>query len=442
MVNGKTARITAAELPGNSGGTFAWSTTSTKIRLENPTAATVVVHPLAQPSAGREAEVVQVTRTCPGCPTLTKTVKLTVASVAFSKAAGQKFGYDDFDTPANANDDHVCVKMSADTLVHVEIKGGALGTDFNFVGDDPTVFTAGAPPGSASFDLQINGGAHTKKDTALRAKSKCACAEAFAAIQVHVYKEKLVDVVVAKIHDSTVPATGLRYPTANYASCAPRFNGKLKEGVVRFNVTNFDPANGLTNVHYDLNGDGMLTYDIAAGGGTELAAIRAAMSSATGTRIAIVRNMRSCYFLAAAAAVGDRSVRVTAGSVFQYPGFPVGIGNGATKEPVTVASSAGSTVNFTAPLTKAHAAGEPLEFPAGGWGCDPILVIEGSATQAVIEWTIVHETGHTALLLKDVVDATTIMHFQQAWTDYRLRFCLRTKKHEAGTENQWEKIPR
>ena len=109
---------------------------------------------------------------------------------------------------------------------------------------------------------------------------------------------------------------------------------------------------------------------------------------------------------------------------------------------MTVASSAGSTITLGAPLTKAHAVGESLEFPAGGWSTNPILIIEGSTSLDVIKWTIAHEVGHRALGLKDIDDRTDFMHWIQEWTDYRLRYCPRTKKHESGTENQWETIPR
>jgi hypothetical protein len=93
-------------------------------------------------------------------------------------------------------------------------------------------------------------------------------------------------------------------------------------------------------------------------------------------------------------------------------------------------------------LTKAHAAGEPLEFPAAGWSTDPILIIEGSASVDTLKWTIPHEVGHSALILKDVDDTTNCMHYSQGNTDYKLRYCPRNKRYEAGTENQWELIPR
>ncbi|MCK7510894.1 MAG: hypothetical protein MZV70_47030 [Desulfobacterales bacterium] len=80
-------------------------------------------------------------------------------------------------------------------------------------------------------------------------------------------------------------------------------------------------------------------------------------------------------------------------------------------------------------MTKPHAAGAPIEFIAAGWASDPIIVVEENAVdgsviaQNVVLWTIAHEAGHRVLELADVVDDTSIMHHQQSWTDYRLRYC-------------------
>ncbi len=393
-------------------------------------------------SSGRDAEVITVKRTFAGCPDVTKTVAVTVASVTFSAASTQRYGYDNFDTPSDPTDDHVCVKQLDYTFLHVDIKGGAVGTDFNFACDDTSICDTVAPGGDAAFDLRLNGGDKTKHTTPLNAKVKCPSAESFAKIQVHTYKEKVVEVVVAKIYDSTVAATNLTYGTADYAAHAPTANAKLKEAVVKYNITNYDSGNAQTDVRYDLDGNGAVSYDIATSGGRELNAIKAAITG-TGTkvRVAIVRDLKSFYYLSAAAAVGDTTITVTSGHVYDTR-TTLQLGTGANKEGVTIASISGSTITLGAALTKAHASGDPLEYMAGGWSTDPILITEGSVSLETLKWTVLHEVGHRALALDDINDATDFMHYNQGWTDYRLRYCPRTKYRGGGTENQWETIPR
>jgi hypothetical protein len=269
----------------------------------------------------------------------------------------------------------------------------------------------------------------------------CTCPEAhpFAGMEVHVYKEKKVDVVIAKI------GTNLRFPDADYASHEDDENEKLKQAVVKFRLHNYERDNGVTRVHYDLDGNRALSYDIANAGGAELDAIRRALRG-TGrkTRVVIVRTMKSYYYLSAAVNDTDTTITVTAPSVFNYdPNYPVSLGTGATEETVHVTGSTGSTITITRGTPAyAHAEGDPLEFPAGGWASEPITIIEGNADLDVIKWTVPHEVSHHDLDLRDVDDLPNTMHWQQAWTDHRLRYCPRTKMHEPGTQNQWDSIPR
>lgn len=436
--------MSATDLPGFSGGTYAWTTASAKIKLTNANTPTVTVEGLATPSASREAETIKVTRSAPGCSPIVKTVKVTVARVTFSASTNQRYGYDNFDTPADPLDDHICVKNSDYTFLKVKIEGGALGTDFDFVCDNADICAPVAPGGEASFDLRLNAGVHDKANTTLHAKVKCPSALSFTNIEVHVYKERAVEVVVAKIDNAH--KTFLRFPTADYASHAPKANAKLKEAVVKYNISNYDAGNAITPVAF-VGGKGVLSYDIKNGGGADLDAIKAAMSG-TGTkfRVAIIRDMKSYYYLSAAVAKHATSLILTADAdqVYYAVGNVEMLGTGASQEPVTITAVAGSTITC-APLKSAHAAGEPIEFAAGGWGSDPILIMEGSASLDVAKWTVLHEVGHRALELADIIDVTDFMNFMQNWTDYRLRYCPRKKKYPAGTadvENQWETIPR
>jgi hypothetical protein len=443
---GGTLTISAAEISGFSGGTFTWSTGSANVTLSATTGSRITVTAADAVSSGRDAEVITVVRSATGCADITKTVALTVGRIKFSAdTAAQRYGYDDFDTPAVFDDDHFCIKQSDYTTIHVEIEGGLTADDFTFVCDTASLATVVAPAGS-SFDLRVNAGATNKGKAFLQAKCKCPAKHSFNKINCCVYKERVVDVVVAKIDHPTVANRSLRFPTADYAAHAATANAKLKEAVVKYNITNFDAANGITGVTFT-SGTGILTYDIAAGGGADLTAIGAAMTG-TGTkvRVAIIRGMKSMYYLNAATVAGATTIvlKGAAGKNFLKAGNSYPIGSGATAETVTVVTATQASATITcSPLTNAHAAGEGVEFNAAGWSSNPILIMEGSASLDVAKWTILHEVGHRNMTLDDVDDATNFMHFQQSWTDYRLRYCPRIKKYDsANKENQWEKIPR
>jgi hypothetical protein len=435
-------QISATELPGFPGGTYEWTTSSGKVTLENPNSATVTVKAGATPGSGRDSETINVTRKADGCSPVTKAVMVTVAKVTFSASANQRYGYDDFDTPLDNTDDHICVKKSDHTFVAVKIEGGAIGTDFDWACDPPAPCTPVQPGGDANFDLRLDAAAENKKETTLKAKVKCPSNEVFAQLKVHVYKEREIDVVVAKF-DKTDAGTNLRFPTADYASHQNDANAKLKEGVVKYNITNFDAANKPTAVNL-ASGDATVSYDIATGGGADLTALSSAMTG-TGTkvRVAIVRDLKSFYYLSAEAKAGDTTITVTSANTYMTA-TTLQVGTGANKEGVTLTSAAGSTFTLTAPLQHDHPVGAPVEYGAAGWSTDPILIKEGSAAESVIKWTILHEVGHrpAGLNLTDIIDATDFMHYNQGWTDYRLRYCPRNVYRGGGTENQWETIPR
>lgn len=443
MADGGILKIAASEIMGTLADTYSWTTDSSNIELSNADSPTVTIKGLATPSSGRGAE--KVTLTCDG--TGTRTVNVTVAQVTFSPSSKQRYGYDDFDTPKNHLDDHVCIKSGDYTFVKVDIVGGALGTDFDFVCDKEVVCKPVAPSADASFDLRLNAGTTNKDHTTLRVKLKCPGNPAlFSQIEVHVYKERVVDVVVAKIDNPK--HTFLRFATADYASHQTLANNKLKEAVVHYNITNFSPTNAITPVSY-VSGTGVLSFDIGQGGGKDLTAISKAMTG-TGTkvRVAIIRDMKSYYYLKSAAAAKATTLVLTAsaGAVFYHPGDSAVLGSGASQETVSITAVAGSTLTVSA-LTHAHGAGEGMEFPAAGWGSDPILIMEGNDTLDVAKWTVLHEVGHRdrGLQLADIIDVTDFMNWQQSWTDYRLRYCPRLKNYPAGTkdtENQWELIPR
>lgn len=168
---GSRVGITASDLPTDPGGTYSWSSSSKRIRLINSSGPKLAVQALAVGDS-RDSEVITCTRLGRDGSVKTKTFSLTVAEVKFKKSDIQEFGYDDFDTPEQTEDDHVCVQSESYTYLAVTIKGGAVASDFVFVCDDVSVCTAESPTGASQFDLKLRAGRYRKKATPLRAKIK------------------------------------------------------------------------------------------------------------------------------------------------------------------------------------------------------------------------------------------------------------------------------
>ncbi len=440
MKIGTRISIEATDLPGETGGTYTWSTTSSNIRLVNSSGPTLAVEAL-KIGAARDSEKITCTRKSIDGETSEKTVSLTVADVIFTKSDLQNYGFDDFDTATEPNDNHINLKSSAETFIRVKISGGALGTDFYFESDNTNAITIKPPSATAEFDLSLVGGRAQKTTALLTAKVKCPSAQVFASVAVHIYSEKVVKVLVAKVADSRSVSTTLTYSSADYAGHQIDANNKLREAVVKYELQNFNSGQ-VADIPFDTDLNGALSYDINAGGGPEFELIKRTItrSSPDQFRVVIVRSMKSFYYLERAARKGDTTLVVKGSNVF-HSSMPLGIG--PNRETVRVLGNSGNVASLAAPLAFDHVAGESLEFPAAGWGSDPIIIMEGSASLDVTKWTILHEVGHTALTLMDIVDRTDFMHYDQSNTDYRLRFCPRVSQYRPGIkENQWEKIPR
>src|SRR3990172_4369616 len=407
-----------------SGRRFRWSTGSTKIRLDNLTGETVTVRGLANASASLNAETVRVECSAAGCGPVSASLTLTVVKVTFSKSNDQTYGYDDMDTPAAPTDHHVSVKKLATTQVRTRIEGGQNGTQLEFVCGDNTIANPGAAPAGTNFNLPVDGRDTDKGETVLKARLRCSCpARDCTSIKINTYKEKPVEATVAKVYDSHSADTALQFPNLDVPGAATLVNTKYKEAVALMTLTDHSPTGGAINVRYDLDGNGKLTFDIVNGGGRELNKIKRAFTVA-GWRVVIVRNMVSVYFLASAAAKDATTITINTADHFYTNGDTVALGTGGRREDVTIQSCAkgNATLTLAAPLAHPHSRHAPIGFPAAGWSGNPVVIIEGAASDTELKWTIGHELGHSALELRDVTHTDSIMHFQQGAADHRLRY--------------------
>ncbi|MFB9288662.1 hypothetical protein ACFFTM_09875 [Pseudoduganella plicata] len=437
---GSRIAISAKDLPGQPGGVFNWTTNSTKIRLINSVGGTLAVEGIDFGSA-RDSETIVCTRTGSDGVISTKTVTLTVARVAFFPSKKQKYGFDDFDTPTDYTDDHVSVKSGGETFIRVAILGGAVGTDFSFVCDDSSLCKADEVLEKNAFDLRIKAGTFEKDSTNLHAKVKCPSEDIFASVTIHIYAETVINISVAKVVDRRHKATMLKYPEADYPEVQDRANDWLKEGVVSFKLRSYDGKNEVTDVPYDIDGNGELIYDINKNGGPEFEVINSAMPARADTvRVVVVRSMRSVYYLQSPTYKGQLSVAVRGNHIFLGP---MTLRSGETTEEVEVISRTGNIAQLAKPLTAAYPSGSILEFGAAAWASNPIIIAEGELTLEEVKKTIFHEVGHVALNLPDVEDTENIMNHEVGPEDQRLRFCPRKLRYTPGvTQSQWEAIPR
>lgn len=385
-----------------------------------------------------------------GPPRAGATVHVAFLTVKFSESPAQSYGYDDMDTAADTTDDHVSVKQLGTTKVHVAVHGGPTGSDVLFVCDDEAVAKIGGLGPStfgkdkngqvSEFDITINGQDTGKGATLLRALAPQTKAE-LARININTYKEKQVTATVMKAYDSRSTGTTLKFPKLDISSIPPLVNPKYKDAVAVLALTDQSSTGDAFDIPFDNDRNGKLTWDIAAAGGAEWNAIKSQFT-VSGQRVVIVRDMVSVYLLAAAAPKGATTLTINSSSSFLTSGQTYPLGTGTTRESINVTAVSNATVTIAAGLSNAHSIGETIEFPAAGWGGDPVVIVEGSSSDSILKWTFGHELGHAVLILADVGATESIMNFSQGWTDHRLRFKPLPKKYYAGTENQWETIAR
>jgi hypothetical protein len=432
--------ITKVKLVHNLGaGALAWSSTSTKFTLSNETTDTVTLTSAAAPSTGLDAESLKVVFTPTGKPALPAIEhKMAVVKVVFSESTNQSYGYDDVDDAARATADlhHVNVKKNGSTKIKVKIEG-ATSEWVSFKSMDGAKAEAVKPAsGGSDFDLVIEGKNEDAAQMVLHARVNGDAGAICESINVHVYKEKVVNVTVARVHDSTSPGTALQL-AFDAAATETAIRAWYKLAVAVINITD----GGLVDVNYDLNGNGKLDLIAGASSSTESAAAAGGVGGG-GQKVIIVRELAWLYMLGANAAAGDATITIGGSGNMSFivdgQTYPVGIG--ATREDITVLSKAGRVITLAAPLAHLHTTAEALQWPLSGLSGNPIWVQESGKDVPMLRRTIGHEVGHSALVLLDVVQDTNLMHFSAGRIDTKLRWKALPRKYNppGGTEAQWD----
>lgn len=451
-------------VPSAGGGSYQWTTSSPRITLINPTSQTVTVAAKGTVSTGRGAEEVSLVFTPVGSAALPPVIRrVTVVKVTYSASAVQNYGYDDMDNDPGVNH-HLSVKRLGSTTVHVDILGGGIAEDLEFTSDDPLIAQPVAPTAGsgASFELVVQGMNQNKAQTSIRAK--CLDGAICATIEVNVYKEVALTFKVAKLWDSTNPATALSFPNLDMVATTALINGTYKSVVAKITLQDSSPTGGAIDLNYDKDNSGTLTLGVS-GTGADPDFIRATLGLVPGTeqyQILVIRALHYVYFLAKPALAGDTTVVLRTGANIFFSqnildGSSYDLGPGAGTETVTIVSRDYANgvdvdgdggvdgINFTlaAPLSNNHPTSQGIIRPVAGVRTAPIAVLE-QASQAETQWVIAHEIGHVLDFDFSDLDALTdLMNFSTAFTDHRLRFKPQPLHYKPGVvESQWEKVPR
>lgn len=445
---GGTIRLKAIHTRGES-GTFAWSTSSTKITLSNQNTDTVTVTGGNNVSASAGAETLSVTFTPDGGSAIPAvSTGLSVIKVSFIAARGQRYGFDDMDNAAGVNP-HLSVKKNSTTTVRVRIQGGAVGTILSFTSDDTTTAEA-TPPATrpAEFDLTVGGKSKNKANTNIKARVDGDTGPVVATLVVNVYREMSYSAKIAKVHDSTSSGTALTRPNFSVTDTQTALRGFYKAAVATINLTDYSSTGGAMDVNFDPTGAGSLVLE-AGRVSTGEQRVKNALTG-TGKKVVIVKKLSWLFKLGSAAAIGDTTITM---SSHLSSGYMAYITNGTYRfggpgnyENVTVTACNTTTrvVTLSSALTKAHTTSEGIWWPLGGLSGNPAFVQEASDTQAKVNEVIGHELGHEVLRYKDVNRQHCLMHFSNSRNDQKIRFkpLPRYYNPPGGNENQWDCVSR
>ncbi|MEI7989398.1 MAG: hypothetical protein WCI88_10175, partial [Chloroflexota bacterium] len=373
-------------------------------------------------------------------------VKLTIATAEFAKAptedsAGNQYGYDDMDTTKNINDDHISVEKDSSTFLKVKFSGPV--GDFTIKSSDSGIAEVNNLPNPmpSEFLLEVIGNGSGEAN--LEVVPSGGDGPSLASIKVNVYKVLEINKWdVYRITDSGSAGTS-PLDSISETMLQNYVNSIVKKGVMHFadvKVTDKD-------IHYDKNQNGALDWYYDNGSQPEYTEIQNAGLSGN-PKIAIVKKVNFCWRLGSASVAGATTITLQGNSGnfinnWTGPSFSYTLGTGSSLESSLVLQSiSGNTITLNSPLTKAHAVGESLVSPGGGFSGDPQIILDGVGNYR--DAGMLHETLHRIGNLLDVNDSRNIMHWQLGPNHVELRFkpIPRFYASPGGLENQWKTIPR
>lgn len=415
---------------GSKAGSCAWSTTSTKIQLENDSSDTVTLVGGEVTSDARNAEVVQLVFTPDGeSPLLPVSIGVSVIRGLFEAAPDTKYGFDNMTAVYELADPHASVKEGDATRLHVRLEGGAELGDLKLVSDAADIATADHDPDPAAPAGTVLVTAGSIGHTTIRAVLAGEPTQEVMRVHADVYKESVYTFKVWRIWDSRSPPTALRRAVVDVDATERALQNTYKRAVLVGRV--IDAGEGKpVDVPYDEARCGSLLF-VPPQGGPAWSALRAAIRPAGTTAtvsIGVVRSMRIFFPLARDAKKGETRVEIWSRIGTRHmdsvinptkPGYTLSTGQGIPTAPTyNVVGIDGFFALLDRPLDEDHFVGEGLSQSMHGVSGDPQFMVEevdddekkevGSEMEAA---TMAHEGLHTIGGLRDVFEENNIMHF-------------------------------
>jgi len=360
-------------------------------------------------------------------------IKIKVISVRFSRAetedaAGNAYGYEEFDTTGDFSDDHVSVKNGSNTFVRVTIAGTTNYDQIFLVsGDAGKVTVSPMQATNASFLLRVSGLAD-KGETKLQARGFTTLGTICAEMNVNSYKEILVSGKLIRVF-KTGDEAGTIAPDVEIADVEAKAKEYLKYPVVKYTIS----AKSTKGIAFDKNGNGRVDF-YNDGNNPEIGQIYTDLA-ADGIHytdaVLLKDSFPDVWRIASAVAVGDTNITLTGGAadLNTAEAFTIGSPTGAGAESFRITARAGQVITIDTdsvtpgnqgfvsahPLGADDAASHAVRSPRDVIGLSSNIAADRPAllvgsTAAVVGQLASHEHMH-GQGLSDVNLAGNVMHW-------------------------------
>lgn len=452
-----TQKIKLKAVPSLGTGSYQWSTTSSKITLENPTQQIVTVVAGKDPSVHPEAEEIQVIFTPTGkAPLAPVTHKLGVCKVEFTKESSHPWGYDPyekipcedgnaqkFDEQPGPEIDFVSIKKNEVGKVKVIITGCKPAEVFFQSKQASICVPKTIQPDASPYVLEIQGKAVNKSHTELEAHIGKLNGPVAARLGVVVLKEATYKAEWFRVRDPNSEKTKLSH-TITGADVQKSANQYFKQGVAVWDIKG---GTSEILVDYDPNKLGVLELEPGKTTKEEKQIMKKCKSSRP--RAIYIKDIQWNYYLAANASKTDTDITLKKYGK-TYLGY-LGTkeykiqdtkGNSTTVKIKSVNTTTGK-VELEKPIGKDFKTADKaaLVFPLGGLSGDPVWVTDLSTVDTVMNYAA-HELGHQLSDLNDICEIDNFM-FGGGETGTKLRHRPLSQYYDRSKkQQQWTKMKR